>query len=88
MTQFDITYTDFKREDTTNDIMLADMSQYLLWEKGGIDMATSMHVEFLTDQEVIRFIYRVDGQSAYASAITPYKGSSTQSPFVVLGSAT
>lgn len=74
--------------NTTGDIMLADMSQYLLWEKGGIDMATSMHVEFLTDQEVIRFIYRVDGQSAYASAITPYKGSSTQSPFVVLGSAT
>jgi len=74
--------------NTTGDIMLADMSQYLLWEKGGIDMATSMHVEFLTDQEVIRFIYRVDGQSAYASAITPYKGSATQSPFVVLGSAT
>lgn len=74
--------------NTTGDILLADMSQYLLWEKGGIDMATSMHVEFLTDQEVIRFIYRVDGQPAYASAITPYKGTATQSPFVCLTTAT
>lgn len=74
--------------NTTGDIVLADMSQYLLWEKGGIDYATSMHVEFLTDQEVARFIYRADGQSAFASAITPYKGSATTSPFVVLGSAT
>ncbi len=74
--------------NTTGDIVLADMSQYLLWEKGGVEMATSMHVEFLTDQEVIRFIYRCDGQSAYASAITPYKGTLTHSPFVCLGSAT
>lgn len=74
--------------NTTGDIMLADMNQYLLWEKGGVDYATSIHVEFLTDQEVARFIYRADGQSAYASAITPYKGTATQSPFVVLTSAT
>ena len=74
--------------NTTGDIVLADMSQYLLWEKGGVEMATSIHVEFLTDQEVIRFIYRCDGQSALASALTPYKGTATLSPFVVLGSAT
>ena len=74
--------------NTTGDIVLADMSQYLLWEKGDVEYATSMHVEFLTDQEVARFIYRADGQSAFASALTPYKGSATTSPFVVLGSAT
>jgi len=74
--------------NTTGDIVLADMSQYLLWEKGNVEYATSMHVEFLTDQEVARFIYRADGQSAFASALTPYKGSATTSPFVVLGSAT
>ena len=74
--------------NTTGDIVLADMSQYLLWEKGNLEMASSMHVEFLTDQEVVRFIYRADGQSALASALTPYKGSATQSPFVVLTSAT
>lgn len=74
--------------NTTGDIMLADMSQYLLWEKGAVEYATSIHVEFLTDQEVARFIYRADGQSAFASAITPYKGTATQSPFVVLTTAT
>lgn len=74
--------------NTTGDIVLADMSQYLLWEKGNLEMASSMHVEFLTDQEVVRFIYRADGQSALASALTPYKGTATQSPFVVLTSAT
>lgn len=74
--------------NTTGDILLADMSAYLLWEKGGIESATSIHVEFLTDQEVMRFIYRADGQSSLASAITPYKGTLTNSPFVVLTSAT
>lgn len=74
--------------NTTGDIMLADMSEYLLWEKGGIEEASSIHVEFLTDQEVFRFIYRADGQPALASAITPYKGTLTHSPFIVLGSAT
>jgi HK97 family phage major capsid protein len=73
--------------NTTGDILLADMSEYLLWEKGGVDYQTSMHVEFLTDQEVLRFIYRADGQTALASAITPFKGTLTHSPFVVLGSA-
>jgi HK97 family phage major capsid protein len=73
--------------NASGDILLADMGEYLLWEKGGVEMATSMHVEFLTDQEVIRFIYRCDGQPAAASATTPYKGSNTTSPFVVLGAA-
>ncbi len=74
--------------NTTGDILLADMSEYLLWEKGGIQSTSSIHVEFLTDQEVFRFIYRADGQTALASPLTPYKGSATTSPFVVLGSAT
>jgi len=74
--------------NTTGDIMLADMSEYLLWEKGGIQEASSIHVEFLTDQEVFRFIYRADGQPSIASPLTPFKGTLTHSPFIVLGSAT
>ena len=42
----------------------------------------------LTDQEVLRFIYRADGQTALASDLTPFKGTLTHSPFVVLGTAT
>ena len=67
-------------------IMVADMSQYLFWEKGGVQAASSIHLAFTTDEQVFRFIYRCDGQPSIASALTPYKGtSSTVSPFVILG---
>jgi len=66
------------------DIVLADMSEYLFWEKGGVQMAQSIHVLFLYDEQVFRFVYRCDGQPALASALTPYKGTATQSPFVAL----
>lgn len=66
------------------DILLADMSQYLLIDKGGINAASSIHVRFLNDEQVFRFIYRVDGQPIWNKPITPYKGSATLSPFVAL----
>ena len=69
---------------TVGDILLADMSDYLMWQKGGVQSASSIHVQFLTDQTVFRFIYRVDGQPATHSALTPYKGSNTVSPYVAL----
>jgi HK97 family phage major capsid protein len=69
---------------TQGDILLADMSDYLLWEKNGVQAAQSTELLFLYDESVFRFIYRCDGQTALASALTPYKGSNTQSPFVAL----
>ncbi len=69
---------------TTSDIILADFSEYLLIDKGGIQSASSIHVSFLTDQSVFRFVYRVDGQPTWNNVLTPFKGSNTQSPFVVL----
>lgn len=70
---------------TLGDITLADMSQYVGIRKGGIQAASSMHVEFLTDQMVYRFIYRVDGQPLWHSSLTPKSGSSnTLSPFIVV----
>jgi hypothetical protein len=45
-------------------------------------------VRFLNDEMVWRFVWRVDGQSAFASPITPYAGSSTRSPFVALATRT
>jgi HK97 family phage major capsid protein len=74
--------------NTTGDILLADLSEYIVFEKGGIESASSIHVEFLTDQEVFRYIARMDGSANVASALTPANGSNTTSPFVVLGSAT
>jgi len=55
------------------DIVLSDMSEYLLWQKGDVQFASSIHVEFLTDQSVFRFVVRVDGKPTMASTITPYK---------------
>lgn len=69
---------------TTGDIILADLSQYLLIDKGGINAASSIHVRFLYDENVFRFIYRVDGQPVWNSTLTPFKGSNTLSPFIAL----
>lgn len=66
------------------DIILLDPTQYLIVDKGGIKAASSIHVRFLYDENVFRFIYRVDGQPIWNKALTPYKGSSTVSPFVTL----
>ncbi len=69
---------------TAGDIILADMSQYVAIEKGGIQTASSIHVAFTSDETCFRFVYRIDGQPAWTSALTPYKGTNTQGPFVVL----
>ena len=66
------------------DIILADVGQYLLIDKGGVKAASSIHVRFLYDENVFRFIYRVDGQPIWNKPLTPYKGSATVSPFVAL----
>ncbi len=66
------------------DISLVDLSQYLLIDKGGINAASSIHVRFLYDESVFRFIYRVDGQPIWKTTLTPFKGSNTLSPFVTL----
>ena len=68
---------------TLGDIVLADPSHYIIID-GGITPALSVHVRFVNDEAVFRFVLRIDGLSAFASPITPYNGSSTRSPFVAL----
>jgi HK97 family phage major capsid protein len=85
----DVVVTEFNPAlNSAGDVVLADPTQYLMWEKSGVDAASSIHVSFLTDETAFRFIYLADGQGAYSSALTPYKGTTTQSPFVTLGAAT
>lgn len=69
---------------TVGDIALVDLAKYRLIRKGGIEQASSMHVYFATGEQAFRAFYRVDGQAVPRAAITPFKGSATQSPFVVL----
>lgn len=69
---------------TKGDIVLADLAQYLLVEKGGIEAAESIHVKFLTDERAFRFIMRNNGQPMDSAPVTTYKGSKKVSPFVAL----
>jgi HK97 family phage major capsid protein len=69
---------------TVGDILLADMSQYVIIDKD-VQAASSIHVQFLTDQVCYRFVYRCDGQPKIAAPLTPFKGgANTLSPFVVV----
>ena len=70
------------------DIILADVGQYLLIDKGGVKAASSIHVRFLYDENVFRFIYRVDGKPIWSKPLAPYKGSASVSPFVALAKRT
>jgi HK97 family phage major capsid protein len=67
------------------DLAYVDLGEYLWIEKGGIQSASSIHVNFLTDETAFRWIVRVNGQPMWDKALTPYKGvASSISPFVTL----
>lgn len=66
------------------DILLADLSQYLLLRKGGIQSDSSIHVYFDTDETAFRWVLRINGRPLKEAPVTPYKGSATTSPFVTL----
>jgi len=69
---------------TKGDIFLADLSEYLLIRKGALETAESIHVRFLYGENTYRFTYRINGAPAWKTALTPYKGTATQSPFITL----
>jgi HK97 family phage major capsid protein len=69
---------------TAGDILLADMSQYLLADKGAVQAAASMHVRFVYDEMTFRFTYRVDAQTTWKKPLTPKSGGPNLSPFVVI----
>ena len=70
------------------DIIFADLAGgYVLAEKGGISSDMSVHVRFVYDESVFRFVMRIDGQTIRSTALSPYKGSATldtQSHFIAL----
>lgn len=66
------------------DLILVDLSQYVTIGKGGMSQAQSMHFYFDTDQQAFRVTLRMDGQPWWSAALTPYKGTNTQSWCVTL----
>lgn len=69
---------------TVGDIAFCDFRQYLAIRKGGTQMASSIHVRFVYDESVFRFVLRFNGAPIPNSPLTPYKGTATLSPFIVL----
>ena len=69
---------------TQGDILLADLRHYVTITKGMVESALSIHLRFDYDESTFRFIFRIDGQPWWTAALTPYKGSNTQSCFVTL----
>lgn len=67
------------------DIMLCDFSQYVVGLRAGMRFDTSIHPHFETDEILSRIIERHDGQPLWDQALTLADGSTSVSPFVVLG---
>jgi len=66
------------------DIMLFDPNEYIMIDKGGIQSAVSIHVQFLTDQNTFRWTYRYNGMPLRSKPLTPFKGTKLRSPFVAI----
>lgn len=69
---------------TKGDIFLCDFGEYVLIDKGGVQQASSVHVQFTTGETAFRFTYRVNGAPWWTAALTPKNSTATQSPFVAL----
>lgn len=67
------------------DLSFVDLSQYMLAYKGGVDAATSIHVQFLTAENCFRFIFRANGMPKVNKKLTIKNSNNQRSPFVTLG---
>lgn len=74
---------------TVGDIVLADLKEYLIIDKGGIQNSVSIHVRFIYDEQTFKWTYRIDGAPIRNAVLTPYKGDAswTQGPFVTLAAS-
>lgn len=67
------------------DILLADLSQYVLGSRGPIKTTSSTHVRFLQHESVFRFDFYIDGRAIWAGAVSAMNGAdASQSPFVMI----
>lgn len=66
------------------DIILADPTQYIGIDKKAPSTDVSIHVRFLYDEQVFRFIYKFNGSLYGNKPIISYKGVNALSPFEIL----
>lgn len=69
---------------TAGDILLVDPYMYILLTKGTVKQDWSIHVEFLTDQNCFRVVYRCNGAPKVSKPLTIKNSTKTRSPFVAL----
>lgn len=69
---------------TKGDIMLVDPFQYILMTKGAAKQDWSIHVEFLTDQNCFRVVFRCNGAPKVSKPLTIKNSTKIRSPFVAL----
>ncbi len=72
------------QDDNSGNVILADLGAYVLFQKGGIQIAFSEHAKFLEGQKAWRFEDRLDGQPWMKNSLVlaDPQGSYTVSPFV------
>lgn len=70
------------------DINLVDPMYYILLTKGTAKQDWSVHVEFLTDQNCFRMVYRCNGAPKIEKPLTIKNSTKTRSPFVTLAART
>jgi HK97 family phage major capsid protein len=68
---------------TPGDLILADYSQHVVL-MGAMRKQISMHFKFDYFEHYLKFVYRVDSQPLWFSALTSLNGTVTKSPFVIL----
>lgn len=70
------------------DVMLVDPMQYILLSKGTAKQDWSIHVEFLTDQNCFRMVFRCNGAPKVNKPLKIKNSAKTRSPFVALAART
>jgi HK97 family phage major capsid protein len=69
------------------DIILADLSKYLIGDRQMVTIDASKHYRFRYDLTSWRAVHRVDGRPWMSAPITYRDGVTTVSPFVILDGA-
>lgn len=71
-------------QGVVGDFGFFDLSKYIIGDRQGLTIDVSNQVYWTTGYVAFKFTERVDGQPMIASALTPYKGTATLSPYVTL----
>jgi HK97 family phage major capsid protein len=70
---------------TAGDLIYWDPRSYRRgYKSSGMSFATSIHVQFITDQTAFRFKMRHDAKCPWPSALTPRHGSADLSPMIAI----